>query len=134
MVAYATVAEYRTDTGDEATDGARVEAVLMQQSAKLRAQSGIAESRRLTSDQQALCRLLVTDAARKCLVPPTIEGLGEMVGAKQGSFTANGFQGSATFANPSGSAYFDTSTYKALLKSLGKAQRMGYVWPGGCPC
>ena len=128
------MAEYRTDTGDEATDGARVEAVLMQQSAKLRAQAGIAESRRLTSDQQALCRLLVTDAARKCLVPPTIEGLGEMVGAKQGSFTANGFQGSATFANPSGSAYFDTSTYKALLKSLGKAQRMGYVWPGGCPC
>ena len=126
MAAYATVAEYRTDTGDEATDGARIEAVLLQQSAKLRAQAGI--------DQQALCRLLVTDAARKCLVPPCIEGLGEMVGAKQGSFTANGFQGSATFANPSGSAYFDTSTYKALLKSLGKAQRMGYVWPGGGPC
>lgn len=134
MTAYATVAEYRADTGDAATDDSRVEAVLRQQSAKLRAKAGITSARELTDDQSELCRLLVTDAARKALVPPTLEGFGDAAGVTQASFTANGFQGSATFSNPSGSAYFDGDTFRALLKSLGKSQRMGFVAPWGGPC
>lgn len=134
MLSYATVAEYRADTGDSATDEARVEAVLRQQSAKLRAKAGITEGRDLTDDQSELCRLLVTDAARKALVAPSLEGFGEVSGATQASFTANGFQGSATFSNPSGSAYFDGDTFRALMRSLGKSQRIGFIGPWGGPC
>ena len=65
MEAYATVEEYRIDAGDESTAAERVEAVLAQQSAKLRAKLGIAASRALTADQAAMARLLVTDAARR---------------------------------------------------------------------
>lgn len=132
MGAYADVAEYRRDTGDSATDDARVESTLVQQSAKLRALAGITESRKLTGDQAELARYLVVDAARKALVTPCVEGLGDMAGVKQSSFTANGFQGSYTFANSSGSAYFDRDTLRAFMRSLGKSQRMGYVYPG-CP-
>ena len=134
MGAYATVEEYRLDTGDSSTDSERVAAVLAQQSAKLRAKAGISAERELTEDQEALCRLLVTDAARKCLVAPSVEGLEGVSGVSQAGFTANGFQGSYSFANPSGSAYFDGDTLRALLRSLGRGQRMGFAWPGGAPC
>ena len=126
---YATVEEYRTDTGDEATPGARVEAVLAQQSAKLRALAGISPARELTGDQASLARALVTDAARKALVPVTLEGLGDMSGATQGSFSANGFQASIQLQNPSGAAYFDRSTLSALRRLLGSSQSMGTVLP-----
>lgn len=130
MAAYADVTEYREDSGDESTSDSRVTAVLAQQSAKLRAElgsraAGIAKS----EDAQALARLLVTDAARKCLVAPSFEGVGEVAGATQASFTANGFQGSYTLQNPSGTAYFDRSTLKALKRLLGGSQRMGAVAP-----
>ena len=127
--AYATVEQYRLDTGDKSSDQGRVEAVLAQQSAKLRAMLGIEPGRALSEDAQALARLLVTDAARKQLVPPSLEGIGELGGATQASFTANGFQGSYTLANPSGSAYFDRSNLAALRRLVGRGQRMGTVCP-----
>lgn len=130
---FATVDEYRTDTGDTSTPDERVEAALSQQSAKLRALAGIAPSRRLTEDQAELARALVTDAARKALVPPSLEGL-DMTGASQGSFSANGFQASIQLSNPSGTAYFDRSTLAALRALLGTTQAIGTVCPSyGAP-
>lgn len=126
---YASVEEYREDSGDVATDEARVKSVLAQQSAKLRAHLGIREGGALAGDASVLARLLVTDAARKQLVPPTLGGVGELGGATQASFTANGFQESYTLANPSGSAYFDRSTLAALKRLLGRGQRVGTVAP-----
>ena len=127
--AYATVEEYRTDTGDESTPDDRVQATLDQQSAKLRAMAGIRPSRTLTGDQTLLARSLVTDAARKALVPVTLEGLGDVTGATQGSFSANGFQASVQLSNPSGTAYFDRSTLAALRASLGTSQAVGTLAP-----
>ena len=130
MAAYATVSEYREDTGDEDTADSRVTAVLAQQSAKLRAELG-ASSKRIDADEdaRALARLLVTDAARKCLVRPSFDGVGEVDGATTASFTANGFQGSYTLQNPSGTAYFDRSTLRALKRLLGCGQAVGTVLP-----
>lgn len=126
---YADVAGYRADTGDLATEDARIEPMLFQQSAKLRALCGISANRRLTEDQAAMARALVTDASRKALVPPSFIGMDEMSGARQASFSANGFQASATFSNPSGSAYFDGSMLKAFKRSLGSSQRVGFLMP-----
>ena len=130
MAAYADVSEYREDTGDEDTADSRVTAVLAQQSAKLRAELGAA-SKRIDADEdaRALARLLVTDAARKCLVRPSFDGVGEVDGATTASFTANGFQGSYTLQNPSGTAYFDRSTLAALRRLLGCGQSCGTVLP-----
>lgn len=126
--AYATVEEYRTDTGDETTPDDRVKATLDQQSAKLRSLAGISPRRRLTEDQALLARSLVTDAARKALVPPTLEGV-DMTGASQGSFSANGFSASVRLSNPSGTAYFDRSTLAALRASLRTSQAIGTIAP-----
>lgn len=130
MAAFADVSQYREDSGDESTSDARVASVLAQQSAKLRAELG-GRAARVAGDEdaEALARLLVTDAARKCLVAPSFEGVGEVAGATQASFTANGFQGSYTLQNPSGTAYFDRSTLKALKRLLGGSQRMGTLAP-----
>lgn len=131
MAAFADVSEYREDSGDESTGDARVASVLAQQSAKLRAELGCRAALIASNeDARALARLLVTDAARKCLVAPSFEGVGEVAGATQASFTANGFQGSYTLQNPSGTAYFDRSTLKALKRLLGGSQRMGTLAPG----
>lgn len=124
---YATVGEYRIDTGDATSADARVEALLAQQSAKLRALAGIAPGRELTADQLSLARALVTDAVRKALVPPSFEGAGEVTGATQASFSANGFSSSVQFSNPSGSSYFDRSTLSALRRLLGTSQAAGVV-------
>lgn len=83
MAAYATVEEYRLDTGDSKSDDERVSAVLEQQSAKLRALAGLSASRKLTEDQATLCRMLVTDASRKMLVPAFVEGMGDVAGVTQ---------------------------------------------------
>ena len=130
-LSYATVEDYRADTGDASTDEARVRSALSQQSAKLRAIVGITATRKLTADQTELARALVTDAVRKQLVPPAIDGLGEVAGVKQGSFSANGFQASYTLANSSGSAYFDGSLLKAFKRALGPSQRVYTIMPGG---
>ncbi|MCB6312294.1 MULTISPECIES: hypothetical protein [Gordonibacter] len=129
MEAYATVEEYRLDTGDATSPDDRVASALSQQSAKLRSRAGIPRSRSLTEDQLQLARMLVTDAVGKALKPAVLDGLGDVAGAKQASFSANGFQGSYTLANPSGTAYFDRDTLKAFLRSLGRSQRVGSVMP-----
>ena len=130
MTSYATVDEYRLDSGDSETSDERVTAVLAQQSAKLRAVAGIKAKTTLTEDALAICRLLVTDAARKALKAPTIDGLGTVEGVTQTSFTANGFQGSYTLQNPSGVAYFDRDTLRALRRLLGTSQQCGTICPG----
>ena len=128
---YATYDEYVEDTGDDASDQARAVAMLRQQSAKLRALTGIKNGQRLTEDQALLCRELVTDSVRKALVPPTLEGFGgDLSGATTAMFSANGFQQSVTMQNPSGAAYFDRSTLGALKATLGRRQRAGYIYPG----
>ncbi len=132
MAAYATVAEYREDTGDEDTADSRVAAVLAQQSAKLRGELGRPDASRIAGDEdaQALARLLVTDAARKALVTPSFEGIGEVTGATQVGFTANGFQSNYTLSNPSGTPYFDLKALRALRRLLGSGQAMGTILPG----
>lgn len=126
---YATVDEYRTDTGDSTSDASRVESMLAQQSAKLRARAGIAEGRTLTDDQMLMCRALVTDACRKALVKPSVDAFGDLTGLTQGTFSANGFSGSFQNANGSGAAYFDRDTLRALMRSLGTSQTSGTVIP-----
>lgn len=127
---YATVDEYRTDSGDTASPDGRVDAMLLQQSAKLRALVGITAGMTLTDDQLAMCRMLVTDSVRKALAPQVMAGIGTNIsGATQASWSANGFSASTTFANPSGSAYFDRDTLRALRRSLGTSQSVGTVIP-----
>lgn len=126
---YATVEEYRLDTGDDATDEERVEVALAQQSAKLRAETGIREGDQLSDDALALCRTLVTDAARKKLVPPSFSGVGVVQGATQASWSANGFSGSYSVQNPSGAAYFDRNTLRDLMRLLGRSMRIGTISP-----
>ena len=129
MTSYATVEDYRTDTGDSASDAARVDSMLAQQSAKLRASAGIADGRTLTEDQLLMCRALVTDACRKALVKPSVDAFGDLTGITQGTFSANGFSGSFQNANGSGAAYFDRDTLRALMRSLGTTQGAGTVIP-----
>lgn len=129
MTAYATVGEYLLDTGDNSTAPERIASMLEQQSAKLRAECGISDKRKLTDDQNTLAKGLVVDAARKALVPPSLSGMGDIAGASQASFSANGFQSSVTLANPSGAAYFDRSMLKAFKRSLGCEQRIGWIRP-----
>lgn len=126
---YATVAEYRAETGDEKSPEDRVGLVLSQQSAKLRAVLGITPSRALNVDQMLLAQALVVDAARKQLVLPSVDGIGDVSGFTQGSFSANGFQASVSLQNPSGTAYFDRATLAALKSSLGSSQSIGTVCP-----
>lgn len=129
MTSYATLDEYRTDSGDTESPDARVTAMLAQQSAKLRARAGIAEGRTLTEDQLLMCRALVTDACRKTLVKPSVDAFGDLTGLTQGTFSANGFSGSFQNANGSGAAYFDRDTLRALMRSLGTTQGAGTVIP-----
>lgn len=129
MVAFATVSQYRADSGDTTSTDERIQSLLDQQSAKLRGECGISAKRKLTDDQETLARALVTDAARKVLIPPTFGGVGDITGASQASFTANGFQSSVTLANPSGAAYFDRSMLAAFKRLLGREQRIGWVMP-----
>lgn len=128
---YATVEDYRLLTGDEVTDAERVRSVLSQQSAKLRAVAGVNIGSRLSEDAAEMARALVTDAARKQLQPAVMDGIGDISGAKQASFSANGFQQTVTLANPSGSAYFDSSMLKAFKRAVGGSQRMYSVNLGG---
>ena len=121
--------DYRTDTGDSASDATRVDSMLAQQSAKLRARAGIADGRTLTEDQLLMCRALVTDACRKALVKPSVDAFGDLTGLTQGTFSANGFSGSFQNANGSGAAYFDRDTLRALMRSLGTSQGCGTVIP-----
>lgn len=133
MAAYATVDEYRNDTGDTTSAEARVQAKLDQQSSKLRAHARISSTYELTNDQAELARLLVVDAVYKSLVSPSIEGV-DLAGVTQGSFTANGFQQSYTLQNPSGTSYFDRDTLKEFMRSLGRSQSIGTCMPAYGRC
>lgn len=138
MEAFATVDEYRLDSGDAETASDRVEAVLLQQSAKLYTVAGgidrfnalasrWSEGKRDTV--RTLARMLVTDAARKQLSAASIEGIESTDGLSQTSFTANGFQASYSFANPSGAAYFDRDTLADFKRAVGRAQMVGNMLP-----
>lgn len=133
---YATVDEYRTLTGDAASDDARVEAKLRSLSAKLRVMAGISPDRALTPDQRELCRTLVCDACRNVLVVPDVpmfDGM-PMDGITQATFSANGFSGSWQKSSGSGYAYFDRDTLRALRRSLGTSQSMGTILPSYGRC
>lgn len=128
---YANYDEYVERTGDEETTEERVESTLEDLSAELRAELGIADSGALAGDAGILARKLVIDAARKALVPPTLDGFeGDLTGARQASFTANGFTQSLTLSNYTGSAWFDSRSLARLKRLLGLGQRIGFVYPG----
>lgn len=129
---YATWAEYMARTGDERSTQAQVESMLEDLSAELRAECGIADTGALTGDAGILARKLVIDAARKALVPPSLDGFaGDLSGARQASFTANGFTQSVTLSNSTGSAWFDSRSLARLKRLLGRGQRVGMVYPYG---
>lgn len=124
---YATYEEYVDLTGDETTPEERVEALLDEQSAELRAECGISEGTSLTGDRATLARGLVVDAVRKATATANVGGLGPISGVTQASWMANGFQGQYTMANPSGAAYFDRQRLARLKRLLGRGQRIGTV-------
>ena len=127
---YATFVEYVTATGDEVSGIEQVEQVLEDLSAELRAECGIADTGALAGDAGILARKLVVDAARKALVRPAIDGFaGDMTGARQASFTANGFTESVTLTT--GSAWFDSRSLARLKRLVGRGQRVGMVYPYG---
>lgn len=125
---YATVADYRLLSGEEESSDWRVATLLAVQSAKLRAELGPAAAR-IAGDSAELARLLVCDAVAKALATPSIEGVVSAPGVSQSSFSANGFQQSVTFSNPTGAAYWDNGTLKALKRALGASQGAGTMAP-----
>lgn len=128
---YATYQEYVMATGDDASDANRVESMLEELSAELRAECGITARCPLSSDATKLARKLVVDAARKALVPPSLDGFaGDLTGARQASFTANGITQSVTLASSTGSAWFDSRSLARFKRLVGRGQRWGFVYPG----
>ncbi len=119
---YATVDEYRTATGDGSSSEDRVSYLLDEESAELRARAGIRDGRELTDDQKLLCRKLVVGAVKAALVSPWPDELGDVGGAKQASFSANGFQQTVTLGVSANTAYFDQAVLKALRRSLSGSQ------------
>lgn len=129
MVAYATVDEYREQSGDSFSSDSLVQVKLNQQSAKLRAECGITDATELSEDALLLAQFLVIDAVKKGLVSTSIDGIGEVEGVTQTSFTANGFQQSYTLQNPSGSSYWDNRTLADLKRLLGRTMSVGIMAP-----
>lgn len=128
---YATYQDYVIDTGDEAADQTRVEQTLEELSAELRAECGMRDTGALSGDAGILARKLVIDAARKALVPPSIDGFDtDLSGVRQASFTANGFTQSVTLSNATGTAWFDSRVLARFKRLVGRAPRWGFVWPG----
>ena len=129
---YATYQEYATATGDTTTDQARVEGMLEELSAELRAECGMRDTGALAGDAGILARKLVIDAARKALVPPSIDGFDtDLSGVRQASFTANGFTQSVTLSNATGTAWFDSRALARFKRLVGGGQRWGFIWPRG---
>ncbi len=125
---YATYAEYVARTEDETSTQARVEAMLEDLSAELRAECGMDDGGALEDDAAIMARKLVIDAARKALVPPTIDGFaGSLDGASQASFTANGFTQSVSISNSTGSAWFDSRSLARFRRVMGLGQRIGTI-------
>lgn len=127
-VTYATYEQYANATGDAESSQLQVEQVLEELSAELRAEVGIRGSGELSGDAAILARKVVVDAARKGLARPAIDGFaGDLTGARQASFTSNGFTQSVTLST--GSAWFDSRSLARLKRMLGRNQRVGMVWP-----
>lgn len=127
---YATWDDYVSRTGDEASSEEQVESMLEDLSAELRAECGISDTGAMRGDAGILARKIVIDAARKALVPPRLDGFdGDLTGARQASFTANGFTQSVTLSNSTGSAWFDSRSLARLKRLLGCSQRIGFVYP-----
>lgn len=127
---YATYEQYATATGDGSSSRAKVESMIEELSAELRAECGMGDTGELAGDVGILARKLVIDAARKALVPPTIDGFeGDFAGVTQASFTANGFTQSVTLSNGTGSAWFDSRSLSRLKRLLGRGQTIGFVYP-----
>jgi len=119
---YATYAQYVALTGDTTSDKSRVEALLVEQSAMLRATAGISTSSALSDDAKLLAEKLVVSSVRRAIAPRVMTGLGDMSDVSQASWSADGFSASAQFANPSGDMYFDRQTLKAFLRAIGHTQ------------
>jgi hypothetical protein len=102
-------------------------------SAELRVECDIPDNARLKGDAAIVARKLVVDAARKALVPPSLEGFEDtdLTNATQASFTANGFTKSVSLGTHTGSAWFDSSSLARLRRLVGRKQRFGYIWPSG---
>ena len=123
---YATYAQYLTATGDQTSAQAQVEQMLEDLSAELRAECGMADDGALAGDAAIIARKLVVDAARKGLVQPAIDGFaGDMTGARQASFTANGITQSVTLST--GSAWFDSRSLARLKRLVGRGMRAGTI-------
>lgn len=128
---YASYDDYVLATGDD-SDESVVERMLEDLSAELRAECGISDDGELPGDGGIIARKLVVDAARKALVPPSIDGYaGDLTGARQASFTSNGFTQSVTLSNSTGSAWFDSRSLARLKRLLGRGQRAAMVYPYG---
>lgn len=128
---YANYDDYLTSTGDDSSDVGRVESMLEELSAELRAECGIPAGRLLSADATTLARKLVVDATRKALVPPSLDGFaGDLTGARQASFTANGITQSVTLASSTGAAWFDSRSLARFKRLVGRGQRWGFVYPG----
>ena len=129
VVVYATVADYRLQTQDSTSSNDRVSAFLERASIELRAECGLSGTETLTEDQASLAKSIVCDAASHALKPPALGGMGEVAGASQASFSANGFTGSYTLSNASGSAWLDRKMVSRLKRLLGKSPRIGTIMP-----
>ena len=127
---YATYEEYVSRTNDDVSPTEQVESMLEDLSAELRAECSIRDTGALPGDAGILARKLVIDAARKALIPPTLDGFdSDLAGVRQASFTANGFTQSLTLSNYTGSAWFDSRSLARLKRLLGLGQRIGYIYP-----
>ena len=129
VLAYATVNDYQLITGDTTSSDPRVEMFLKRASVELRAECGLDGTETLTEDQAELAKDIVCDAASHALKPPKLGGMGEIAGATQASFSANGFTGNYTLSNASGSAWLDKKMVARLKRLLGKAPRIGTIMP-----
>lgn len=127
---YATYEQYANSTGDEDSAPERVEQVLEELSAALRAECALRDGGALEGDAGLIARSLVIDAARKALVRPSIDGFaGDMEGARQASFTANGFTQSVTLTTTG--ARFDAASLARFKRLVGRGQRVRMVYPYG---
>ena len=128
---YATYEDYVARTGDGSSSVEQVTSALEDLSAELRAECGMADGETLRGDAATLARKLVIDAARKGLVPPSLDGFEDvdLSGVRQASFTANGFTQSLTLGTYTGSAWFDSRSLARFKRLLGRSQRAGFVYP-----
>lgn len=124
---YATVEDYRLDTGDADSTDERIEFYLNRVSTRLRAETGIRDGEALTDDQASLASQLVIDAARKRLQPLVMEVLGDISGTTQASLSANGYSVTMSPQNPTSSAYFDQAMLRELKGLLGRRMAIGCI-------